>query len=652
MASYHKPDEKTLQGLKDIANKLRIHSINATCASKSGHPTSCCSAAELMSVLFFHTMRYKADDPRNQCNDRFVLSKGHAAPILYAAWAEAGFVKESDLLNLRKIDCDLEGHPTPVRPEPQALFALHLLMLALTFILCIHQKLAFVDVATGSLGQGLSVACGMAYTGKYFDKSSYRVYCMMGDGECSEGSVWEAMAFASHYKLDNLVAIMDVNRLGQSEPAPIQHDMDTYRKRCEAFGWNTHVVDGHDVEELCKAFWHAQQVKGKPTCIVAKTFKGKGLPGIEDFENWHGKTIPKDKVDGLLNGLREKIQVPNKTLCPELPNDDTAPADLSPISLPSPPAYKKGEKMATRRAYGVALAKLGQASQRVVALDGDTKNSTFSETFKKAFPKRYIECFIAEQNLVGVAIGCATRDRNVAFVSTFAAFMSRAYDQIRMGAISQSNVNLVGSHCGVSIGEDGPSQMALEDLAMFRAIPTCTVFYPSDAVATERAVEFAANTKGICFIRTSRPDTAVIYSPEEKFEIGVAKVVRQSDSDVVTVIGAGVTLHEALSAADMLASEGKNIRVIDPFTIKPLDAATILASARATGGQIITVEDHYKEGGLGEAVLSAVGSEPGIVVTRLAVTSVPRSGKPQELLDLFGISAKQIAKTVRQTFAN
>uniref|UniRef100_A0A669D0P7 Transketolase n=1 Tax=Oreochromis niloticus TaxID=8128 RepID=A0A669D0P7_ORENI len=612
MTSYHKPDEKTLQGLKDVANKLRINSIKATCASNSGHPTSCCSAAELMSVLFFHAMRYKADDPRNQCNDRFVLSKGHAAPVLYAAWAEAGFVKDHSL----------------------------------------YHKLAFVDVATGSLGQGLGAACGMAYTGKYFDKSSYRVYCMLGDGECSEGSVWEAMAFGSHYQLDNLVAILDVNRLGQSEPAPLKHDMEIYRKRCEAFGWNTYVVDGHDVEELCKAFWQAQQVKGKPTCIVAKTFKGRGLKGIEDLENWHGKPIPKDRVDEILNDLQSQIQVPNKTLCPDLPNEDTAPADLSPISLASPPEYKKGDKMATRQAYGVALKKLGQASQRVVALDGDTKNSTFSETFKKAFPDRYIECFIAEQNMVGVAIGCASRDRTVAFASTFAAFFSRAYDQIRMGAISQTNVNLVGSHCGVSIGEDGPSQMALEDLAMFRAIPTCTVFYPSDAVSTERAVELSSNTKGICFIRTSRPATAVIYSPDEKFEVGVAKVVRQSDNDQVTVIGAGVTLHEALTAADKLAAQGKNIRVIDPFTIKPLDAATILASARATRGQIITVEDHYKEGGLGEAVLSAVGSEPGIVVTRLAVTGVPRSGKPQELLDIFGISAEYIVKAVTQTFAN
>ncbi|TRY90627.1 hypothetical protein DNTS_003695 [Danionella cerebrum] len=572
--SYHKPDEKTLQGLKDIANKLRIHSIRQTCASNSGHPTSCCSAAELISVLFFHTMRYKADDPRNQCNDRFILSKGHAAPILYAAWAEAGFIKESDLMTLRKIDSDLEGHPTP--------------------------KLAFVDVATGSLGQGLGAACGMAYTGKHFDKSSYRVFCLLGDGECSEGSVWEAMAFASYYKLDNLVAILD---------------------------------------ELCKALWHAERVKGKPTAIVAKTFKGKGLKGIEDQDNWHGKPMPKDRAEELISDLLSQIQS-NKPLYPQPPKEDAAPADLSPIHLLTAPEYKRGDK------------KMGDASPRVVALDGDTKNSTFAELFKKAHPDRYIECFIAEQNMVSVAIGCSTRERTVSFASTFAAFLARAYDHVRMAAISQSNVNLVGSHCGVSIGEDGPSQMALEDLAMFRAIPTCTVFYPSDGVSTERAVELSANTKGICFIRTSRPDTAVLYDPEEKFEIGKAKVVRQSSSDQVTVIGAGVTLHEALTAHDQLAKEGVNIRIIDPFTIKPLDASTIVASARATGGRVITVEDHYKEGGLGEAVLSAVGEEPGIVVHRLAVSRVPQSGKPQELLDMFGISAKCIVAAVKRTFAN
>ncbi|KAE8583662.1 hypothetical protein XENTR_v10020613 [Xenopus tropicalis] len=497
MDTYQKPEDKELQALKDAANRLRIHSIRATCASNSGHPTSCCSAAEVLSVLFFNTMRYEAADPGNANNDRFVLSKGHAAPILYAAWAEAGYIKESDLLNLRKIDCDLEGHPTP--------------------------KLPFVDVATGSLGQGLGASCGMAYTGKYFDKASYRVYCLLGDGESSEGAVWEAMAFASHYHLDNLVAIFDVNRLGQSEAAPLQHQTDIYMKRCEAFGWNTYVVDGHDVAELCHAFWQAAHVKDKPTAIIAKTYKGKGISGVENEDNWHGKPMPKDKAESIINEIQSQIQT-NRKLSPLVPIADAPKISISDITFPSPPNYKIGDKIATRRAYGLALAKLGHANSRVIALDGDTKNSTFSEIFKKEHPDRYIECFIAEQNMVSVAMGCATRNRTVAFASTFAAFLSRAYDHIRMGAISQSNVNLCGSHCGVSIGEDGPSQMALEDLAMFRAIPTCTVFYPSDGVSTEHAVFLAANTPGICFIRTSRPDTAVIYSPDEKFEIGQAKV--------------------------------------------------------------------------------------------------------------------------------
>uniref|UniRef100_A0A8C9RHE1 transketolase n=2 Tax=Scleropages formosus TaxID=113540 RepID=A0A8C9RHE1_SCLFO len=624
MADYEKVDDETLQSLKDVANKLRIHSIRATCASGSGHPTSCCSAAEIMSVLFFHTMRYKAQDPRNASNDRFVMSKGHAAPILYAAWAEAGFVEESRLLDFRKVDCELEGHPTP--------------------------KAEFVDVATGSLGQGLGAACGMAYTGKYFDKSSYRVYCLLGDGECSEGAVWEAMAFASYYNLDNLVAILDVNRLGQSGATPLQHDTETYQKRCQAFGWNTSIVDGHDVEELCRALWQAEQTKGLPTAIIARTFKGKGLAGIENEDNWHGKPIPDDCAESLLSELQGLIGS-SKPLCPKLPIEDMVSVDLSPISLPSLPAYKLGDKVATRRAYGFALVKLGDACQRVVALDGDTKNSTFSEIFRKFHPERYIECFIAEQNMVSVAVGCATRDRCVPFVSTFGAFLSRAYDQLRMAAISQSNINLVGSHCGVSVGEDGPSQMALEDLAMFRAIPTCTIFYPCDAVSTERAVELAANTKGICFIRTTRPDTTVIYPAEEKFEVGCAKVVQQSENDKVTVIGAGVTLHEALAAAEELAIEGVNIRVIDPFTIKPLDNATIVSSAQATGGRIIVVEDHYKEGGLGEAVCSILTKECGIVVKTLAITTVPRSGKPQELLDLYGISAKAIVRAVKDVIA-
>ncbi|XP_012591040.1 transketolase-like protein 2 [Microcebus murinus] len=625
MADNAKPDAKTVQALRDAANRLRVHSIRATCASSSGHPTSCCSAAEIVSVLFFHTMRYKQTDPQHPDNDRFVLSKGHAAPVLYAAWAEVGGISESDLLNLRTIHCDLEGHPTP--------------------------RLRFVDVATGSLGQGLGAACGMAYTGKYFDKASYRVFCLMGDGEASEGSVWEALAFASHYKLDNLVAVFDVNRLGQSGTAPLEHCTDIYQNRCEAFGWNTYLVDGHDVEALCQAFWQATQVKNKPTAIVAKTFKGRGIPNIEDAENWHGKPLPKERADAIIKLIESQIQTSGDPIW-KPPVEDSPQISITNIKMNSPPAYKVGNKIATRKAYGLALAKLGRENERVIVLDSDTKNSTFSEIFKKEHPERFIECFIAEQNMVSVAVGCATRGRTIVFASTFAAFFTRAFDQIRMGAISQTNINLIGSHCGVSIGEDGPSQMALEDLAIFRSIPNCTIFYPSDAVSTEHAVYLAANTKGMCFIRTSRPETEVIYTPQENFEIGQAKVVRHSDNDKVTVIGAGVTLHEALAAAEYLSQQGISICVIDPFTIKPLDVATIISSAKATGGRVITVEDHYREGGIGEAVCAAVSTEPDIVVHQLAVSGLPRSGKPSELLDMFGISARHIIETVKYTLMN
>ncbi|KAF4070667.1 hypothetical protein AMELA_G00288110 [Ameiurus melas] len=594
MENYHKPDKHTLQELRNIANRLRINSIKATTAAGSGHPTSCCSAAEIMSVLFFHTMKYKPDDPRNPSYDRFVLSKGHAAPVLYAAWAEAGSLQESELLNLRKIDSILEGHPVPKQP--------------------------FVDVATGSLGQGLGAACGMAYTGKYFDKASYRVYCLLGDGELSEGSVWEAMAFASFYKLNNLVAILDINRLGQSDPAPLQHKVEKYRERCEAFGWHAVIVDGHS---------------------------GKGIPATEDKMGWHGKPLPKDMAESVIKDLQSQITSDRK-LSPPTPTEDAPPVNLKNIQMPSEPKYILGEKIATRKAYGLALEKLGHANKRVVVLDADTKNSTFSEIFKNEFPDRYVECYIAEQNMVSVAVGCAARDRNVVFASAFATFFTRAYDQLRMAAISESNINLCGSHCGVSIGEDGPSQMALEDLAMFRAIPTATVFYPSDAVSTEKAVELAANTKGICFIRTSRPENPVIYNSDEEFRVGQAKVVYKNSKDQVTVIGAAVTLHEALDAAEQLKKERKYIRVIDLFTIKPLDSKTIIENARATGGRIITVEDHYYEGGLGEAVCSAVVNEPDFTVERLAVSHVPRSGKPKELLKLFKIDSEAIVQAVNK----
>lgn len=620
MSDYKQPDEKILSALEDMANKLRIDSIRATNASNSGHPTSCCSAAEIMSVLFFHTMRYNVQEPRSPSNDRFVLSKGHAAPILYAVWAEAGLFPLEELLKVRSFESDLEGHPTP--------------------------RLNFVDVATGSLGQGLSCAAGMAYIGKYIDKAPYRVYCLLGDGESAEGSVWEAMSFSSYYQLDNLVLIIDVNRLGQSQPTMFQHETDVYKHRAESFGFNTYVIDGHNVSKLCEVLHEAELVKGKPTCIVAKTFKGKGLEGIENADNWHGKALG-DKAEGQIQHLLSQIKGDTNILQPPAPLATVEPVNISNVQLSEPPNYKLGQMVATRLAYGKALVKLGQANDRVIALDAEVKNSSFSIYFRDAFPERFVECFIAEQNCVGVAIGCACRDRTIAFVSTFATFFTRAFDQIRMGAISQTNVNFTGSHVGVSIGEDGPSQMGLEDLALFRSISGSTVFYPSDAVSCERAVELAANTKGVCFIRTSRPNTAVIYENNEQFAIGLAKVVHKSDNDVVTVVGAGVTLYEALAAAKLLETENIHIRVIDPFTVKPIDHDALVANAKQTGGRVIVVEDHYPEGGLGEAVCSALAEERNVIVRRLAVTRLPRSGKPEELLGKYGIDSHAIVAAVK-----
>uniref|UniRef100_A0AAR2LZT1 transketolase n=1 Tax=Pygocentrus nattereri TaxID=42514 RepID=A0AAR2LZT1_PYGNA len=548
---------------------------------------------------------------------------GHAAPALYSIWAETGFLKESDLVNMCQVDSALEGHPTP--------------------------KQQFVDVATGSLGQGLGVACGMAYTGKYFDKASYRVFCLLGDGEMSEGAVWEAMAFASYYQLDNLVAILDINRLGQSEPAPLQHHVEKYQRRCEAFGWHAIIVDGHSIEELCKAL---TQPRHQPTAIIAKTIKGKGIPVAEDKMGWHAKVLPKDMAESVIRDLQSRILNSNKRLYPATPTEDAPPVSLRNARMPSAPSYKLGEKVATRKAYGMALAKLGRYNERVVAMDVDTKNFTYSEIFKNEHPNRFVECYSAEQNMVSVATGCAARERNIVFASGLATFFTRAYDQLRMAAISESNINLCGSHCGLSIGEDGPAHMGLEDLAIFRALPTSTIFYPSDGVSTEKAVELAANTKGVCYIRTSRPESNIIYNSNEDFHVGQAKVVCQSKDDQVTVVGAGVALHEALAAAEQLKKERIYIRVIDPFTIKPLDAKTIMDHARSTRGRILTVEDHYYEGGLGEAVCSAVVNESGFLLQRLAVPHVPRSGKMSELLKIYGIDRESIVQAIRKMISS
>jgi len=612
-----------LPALKNVATRLRIDSVKSTSEAGSGHPTSCCSAAELMAALFFAEMRFDPKDPHNTESDRFVLSKGHAAPILYSAWAEAGAFDRSELLKLRQIGSDLEGHPTP--------------------------RLPFVDVATGSLGQGICAAVGCALNARRI-KSPYRTYVLLGDGESAEGSVWEAADVASMDKLDNLCGLTDVNALGQSRATMWQHDMEQFSRRWRAFGWHAIVVDGHDLNQILDALAEARQTTGQPTMILARTIKGKGVSFTEGKDGWHGRAFKKgEELDRALAELEQQfVPVPaggnDLNLAHHIPKPQSAPrAEPAPKRV-APPAYKLGDQVATREAYGAAIAKLGEADQRVVALDADVKNSTFSEKFEHALPDRFYENFIAEQVMIGAAMGLAARGA-IPFPSTFACFLSRAADFVRMAAISNVNVKLAGSHAGVSIGEDGPSQMALEDLAMCRAQPNCAVLYPSDAVSTERLVAAAAYHPGPAYIRTSRPKTPVIYGNDESFEVGGLKVVRESRDDVATVVGAGVTLFEALKAFDRLKASGTFIRVIDLYSLQPIDRESLVAAGRATGGRIVTVEDHYAAGGIGDAVAEAVAGS-GITVTRLAVREIPRSGKPDELLDRFGISAAHIVEAV------
>ena len=609
-------DTETLKG---IANQLRIHSIQATTAAGSGHPTSCCSAADLVAALFFGHMRFDPKNPHYYNNDRFILSKGHAAPLLYAAWAEVGFIPVDELLKLRQFGSDLEGHPTP--------------------------RLPFADVATGSLGQGLGVGVGMALCAR-LDHLDYRTYVLLGDGECSEGSVWEAAALAGLNQLNNLVALVDVNRLGQSDPAPLGHNLDAFKRRFESFGWRTEEIDGHDMDEIVEVL-AAVGLGHQPLVILAKTLKGAGISFIQDKEGWHGKALSKEEaqraVAELQPSAKSGIGHPIATPTP-LP----APNNAAPASYP-PVAYKLGDMVATREAFGNALLRIGGVDNRVVALDGDTKNSTYSDKFLKKYPERFTECFIAEQNMVGVATGFAVRGK-VPFASTFATFFTRAFDQIRVGGISRANVKLAGSHVGVSIGEDGPSQMGLEDIAMMRAVAGSTVLYPSDAVCAEKLMDQMASHQGICFLRTSRPKTAVLYNNDEPFPIGGAKVLRQGAGDRITVIGAGVTLYEALKAADALKNEGIGITVIDAYSIKPLAKDVILSAAQKTNNLVLTVEDHYPQGGLGDAVAGEL-SAAGVKVHKLAVSDLPRSGKPEELLAHYGLDAAGIAGKVKSLLA-
>ena len=600
---------------RELGQQLRIDSIRMAAAAKSGHPTSAMSAADLMAVLVDGYLRYDFESPKSPANDRLVFSKGHASTLLYAIYRAAGAISDDELLSYRKLGSKLEGHPTPVLP--------------------------WVDVATGSLGQGLPIGVGMALAGKKLDLVPNRVWVLCGDSELAEGSIWEAFEHAAHYGLDNLTAIVDVNRLGQRGETMVGWNLDVYVERAQAFGWHAVAIDGHDVEEIDRAYAEATATAGKPSVVVARTVKGKGVRAVEDVNGFHGKPLddPEDAIAEL--GGRRELRIEVAKPAPAEPRRfDSGPLEL--------PRYDVGTEVATRKAYGDALAALGTARGDVVALDGEVSNSTFAETFAKAHPERFFEMYIAEQQLVAAAVGLQVVGWRP-FVSTFAAFLTRAYDFVRMAAVSRARLVLSGSHAGVSIGEDGPSQMGLEDIAAFRAVNASVVLHPCDANQTAKLVAALAEVDGIAYLRTLRPATPVLYPADEEFEIGGSRTLRSSEEDEVALVGAGVTVHEALAAADLLAEEGIVARVIDLYSIKPLDRDTLLAAAEATGGRLVTVEDHWPEGGLGEAVSSALADtdeRPRIV--SLAVREMPGSGTPEELLAAAGIDAAHIAAAARR----
>ena len=606
--------------IRELGKQLRVDSIRSSTAAGTGHPTSSMSAADLMAVLLARHLKYDWDQPKQATNDHLIFSKGHASPLVYANFKAAGAITDEEMLTFRKFGSRLQGHPTPLIP--------------------------WVDVATGSLGQGLPIAVGVALAGKYLDKLPYRVWVLCGDSELAEGSIWEALDKAGHYGLGNLTAIFDVNRLGQRGETEYGWDTDVYKARAEAFGCHAVVIDGHDVEAIDAAYKQAEANTDKPTVVIARTKKGSGFSEIEDKESWHGKALPEDMAERAiaeLGGVRDlRVNVAK----PEPGEPAPLPGGGGKVELPR---YEKGEKVATRKAYGDALKALGARSD-VVALDGEVSNSTLADEFAKAYPDRFFEMFIAEQQLVASAVGMSVRGY-VPFASTFAAFFSRAYDFIRMAAISQANIRLSGSHAGVEIGPDGPSQMALEDLASMRAIHGSTVLYPSDAVSAAKLTETMADTKGIVFMRTTRGAYPVLYDNEDSFPIGEAKVVRQSEEDQVVLVGAGVTLHNCLAAADILDSEGVKAGVIDLYSVKPVDRKT-LGAAISEVGKLVVAEDHYPEGGLAAAILEAMADHPDhFLLAHCAVQGLPGSGKPEELMDAAGISAAHIAEAARKLVA-
>ena len=597
--------------LKYVANILRRDVLKMTTKAGSGHPTTCLSCAEIMSVLFFNEMQYDIKNSFNPDNDEFVLSKGHAGPILYSCLYRTDCINK-DLMSLREFESPYEGHPLP-------------------------NSLKWVKVATGSLGQGLSIGVGMALASK-LQKRKFRTYVLLGDSECSEGSVYEAAELASHCKLSNLCAIIDVNRLGQSGETMLGHNLNAYKKRFESFGWNAIIVNGHDIKEIIKAFSKAKKETKKPTVIIAKTLKGKGVSFVENKERWHGKALNQEQLEQALD------EIPD----PELPkikikNPKQINVSFKKINSQIKTNYKLNEMVATREAYGMALVKLAKSDDWVIATDGEVKNSTFAELLIKEKPNRFIEAYIAEQNMIGMALGLSVKGFNV-FASSFACFLSRAHDQLRMSALSNCNLTFCGSHAGISIGEDGPSQMGLEDIAMFRSLPNSIILYPSDAVSAEKLVELAYKTKGLKYIRTTRPKTQIIYNDNEKFEIGNFKVLRYSNEDKLVIVGAGITLHESLKAYKLLKEGGVSVAVVDCYCIKPFDSKKFLSLVKKSGNKVL--EDHYQEGGISEMIMHEL-SEISIPVKSLAVKKIPHSGKPDVLLNKYEIDAEAIVKTVK-----
>jgi transketolase len=606
----------------ELAQQLRVDSVRSSTSAGSGHPTSSMSAADLLAVLVARHLRYDWDNPANPDNDHLIFSKGHASPLLYSVYKAVGVVSDEELMTeYRRFGSRLEGHPTP--------------------------ELPWVDVATGSLGQGLPDGVGIALAGKYVEEAPYRVWVLCGDSEMAEGSIWEALDKASHYKLSNLAVMVDVNRLGQRGPTDLSWDVDTYRRRAEAFGARVIVIDGHDLGQIDRAMRElSDDGRDRPTVILARTLKGRGFSEVEDKEGWHGKPLPPEMAERAVVELGGE-----RHLTVRGPKPDSSAgrgrgaADHAAVTLPT---YSTGEKVATRSAYGQALAALG-ARPDVVAMDGEVSNSTYADQFAQKYPERYFEMYIAEQQLIAAAVGFSARGFKP-FASTFAAFLTRAYDFIRMAAISRASIRLCGSHCGVEIGADGPSQMGLEDLAMLRAVHGSTVLYPSDATSAAALVAVMADLDGVSYIRTTRGAYPVIYDSDEQFPVGGAKVLRTSGHDQVTLIGAGVTLHECLAAADQLQADGVAARVIDLYSVKPVDADTLTAAVAATGGRVVIAEDHHPEGGLGSAVLEALTSagRAELSVKHLAVRNMPGSGTAAELLDAAGISASHIADAARE----